>query len=199
MPLNNPIGEPQIPQAIARDAEFAAADAAHAAALNAHPQYLLKNPPGIEFSREGVNVLDFHVEPSPPSIDFDVRIAARDGTGQNGGGTLSLQAGFLNLLTKVGINGGAQIQRLLVVPTYVDLPPIAAGGIYDIYMSVTGAQVGDVAVFFPTAELYNGLWAFHIQAAVTNNNVARIYFHNLYNTSLDIGGFSGKLLIIGFA
>ncbi|MEG4109007.1 hypothetical protein [Microcoleus sp. S13_C5] len=39
MPLSNPITEPQIPPPIARDAEFQAADAAHVAAPNPHPQY----------------------------------------------------------------------------------------------------------------------------------------------------------------
>ena len=38
--LNNPITEPQIPSAIARDTETAAAIAAHVAAPNPHPQYL---------------------------------------------------------------------------------------------------------------------------------------------------------------
>ncbi|MEG4335424.1 hypothetical protein QUB40_26325 [Microcoleus sp. AT9_A2] len=37
MPLHNPITEPQIPQPIARDTEFQAADVAHAASTNPHP------------------------------------------------------------------------------------------------------------------------------------------------------------------
>ncbi|MEG4066248.1 hypothetical protein QUA42_02650 [Microcoleus sp. Pol11C2] len=44
MPLHNPITEPQVPQAIARDTEAtaaaAAATAAHEAATDPHPQYL---------------------------------------------------------------------------------------------------------------------------------------------------------------
>jgi hypothetical protein len=40
MPLRNHITESQIPQPIARDAEFAAADEAHLKATDPHPQYL---------------------------------------------------------------------------------------------------------------------------------------------------------------
>jgi hypothetical protein len=40
MPLQNPITEAQIPPPIARDAEFAAADAAHLKETHPHPQYL---------------------------------------------------------------------------------------------------------------------------------------------------------------
>ncbi|MEG4081784.1 tail fiber domain-containing protein [Microcoleus sp. Pol8_D6] len=43
MPLHNPITEPQIPQPIARDAEFQAADAAHVNAPDPHGQYRLKS------------------------------------------------------------------------------------------------------------------------------------------------------------
>ena len=40
MPLRNPITESQIPQPIARDTEFIAADTAHVLAPDPHPQYL---------------------------------------------------------------------------------------------------------------------------------------------------------------
>jgi len=42
VPLNNPITEPQLPQAIARDSEFQANDTAHVGATNPHNQYMLK-------------------------------------------------------------------------------------------------------------------------------------------------------------
>jgi hypothetical protein len=168
-------------------------------------QYLPLNPTALEFGHGDVNLLDFHVKSSPASLDFDGRFIASEGIGQNGKCNLALQVGLFSLLCKVAIsgtlqvNGGVQLARLLVNTTYIDLPSIPAGGIYDIYMSVPGALVGDIAFFVPTAELYNGLWTVQIQAAITNNNTARVYFHNLYNAAVDIAPFAGKLLVLGFS
>jgi len=184
--LTTVIPENQIDQLIARDTEVSAG-------------YLPKNPTVIEWGWGDFNILDFHVSPSPPTLDFDARIIASGGTGQNGKCNLSLQAAFFSVIANFGINGGASIVRLLMAQTYIDLPSIAAGGIYDIYMSIPGALPGDIAFFLPTVELYNGLWTIHIQAAITANNVARVYFRNAYNTAVDIAPFSGKLLVIGFA
>jgi hypothetical protein len=162
-------------------------------------QYLPVNPIVLEFGHGDVNVIDFHVKPSSPGIDYDVRFLASNGVSQNGQGTLALQAKLFNLLCSVAIGGGgAQIARLLMVPTFFDLPSIAPGGIYDVYISVPGAQIGDVALFCPTADLYNGLWAMNIQASITNTNVARLYFHNLFTASVDVAPFSGKLIVLGF-
>jgi hypothetical protein len=98
----------------------------------------------------------------------------------------------------VSLNGGSQLARLLQTQTYIDLPPIAPQGIYDIFISVPGALVGDVVYFCPLADLYNGLWTFNINAAVTAASVVRIYFHNLYNNSLDVGAFSAKVVVMAF-
>jgi hypothetical protein len=168
-------------------------------------QYLPLNPRGLKFGHDEFNVIDFHVKQSPPSINYDGRIIASEGIGQNGKCNLAIQVGLLSLLCNVAIsgtlqaNGGAKLARLLVAPTYIDLPSIPAGGIYDIYMSVPGVLVGDLAFFVPTAELYNGLWTVQIQAAITNNNTARVYFHNLYPSAVDIAPFAGKLLVLGFS
>jgi hypothetical protein len=180
-----PIADADLPASITRDSEYIAADQAHTSAANPHPQYLLKTFTGVDFGLGDYNVVDFHVNPSPSTLDFDARIIASGGLGVNGQCTLSVQAALLNLFCKLSIGGGAQVARLLVSSTYIDLPAIAAGGIYDIYMSIPGAQIGDIAFFVPTTELYNGLWVMHIQAAVTNNNVARIYFRNGHNSTVD--------------
>src|SRR4028118_1266515 len=113
MPLSNPVSEPQIPQAITRDIELAA----HETAGNPHTQYLIKNPTTIEFGLGPVNVIDFHVQSSPSSIDFDVRFIASDGRSENGRGTLTLQARLFNLLGGVAIAGGSQIARFLMTST----------------------------------------------------------------------------------
>jgi hypothetical protein len=193
------LSDAQIPPLIARDMEMEEAFAKHKAEVNPHSQYLTKNPTSMEWGHAEVNVMDFHGGTGSPTIDFDVRILASNGISQNGKGHLSIQAALFSLISNLSINGGVQIARFLMAATYIDLPPISAGGVYDIYMSIPGAIPGDIAWFLPTTNLYNGLWAFHIQAAITANNVAQIYFKNGFTSSLDISAFSGKLLVIGFA
>jgi hypothetical protein len=183
------LSDAQIPPLIARDTEMEEAIA----------KCLPKNPTSIEFGHAEVNVVDFHAGSGSATIDFDVRILASNGISQNGRGNLSIQAALFSLISNLSINGGVQIARFLMAATYIDLPPISAGGVYDIYMSIPGAIPGDIAWFLPTTNLYNGLWTFHIQAAITANNVAQIYFKNGFTSSLDISAFSGKLLVIGFA
>jgi hypothetical protein len=183
------LSDAQIPPPITRDIEMEEAIA----------KCLPKNPTSIEFGHAQVNVVDFHAGTGSTTIDFDVRILASNGISQNGRGNLSIQAALFSLIANLSINGGVQIARFLMGATYIDLPPISAGGVYDIYMNIPGAVPGDIAFFLPTVDLYNGLWTFHIQAAITANNVARIYFKNGFTSSLDISAFSGKLLVIGFA
>lgn len=204
-----PIADADLPASMARDAEYIAADQAHVNATNPHQQYLLKYFTGLEFGLAEYNVIDFHANANPiPSkdfllpdstpVDFDVRLIASLGSGQNGQGTLAVQAALLNLLCKFCISGGAQVARLLASPISVDLPAVAAGGLYELSVNLSGAQVGDMAIFTPT-QMPSGLAMFKIMAAVTSPGVARLYFHNLSNTSLDLPTFAGRLLVLGFA
>lgn len=74
MPLRNPITEPQIPQAIARDTEFAAADAAHVAAPDPHAQYLTQTEADARYRQnQGSN---FFIRASFPTADIGVNSIA---------------------------------------------------------------------------------------------------------------------------
>ena len=193
--LNNPITEPQIPEPIARDAEYIAADQAHASAANPHPQYLPVNPAGIEFAQATLNALDFHT--GATYRDFDVRILASGGGASNGLGELLLQAALFRLNTSVAINGGASLVRVLTATTSVDLPPIAAGGTTDLSLNVANAVVGDLAFFRPT-QLVTNISFLNIIAVINSAGLAQIRFHNLATSTLDIAAFLGRLLVIGF-
>jgi hypothetical protein len=204
MSLTNPITEPQIPQAIARDTEFAAADAAHVASANPHPQYLAVNPPSIEMGIANVNFLDFHLTPppgvDPSTVDFDARLIVSEGIGQNGKAKVALQASVFDVLARVSVNTGSQLSRLLSTSVTLDLPSISSGARSHLDVTLAGAQPGDVAFFLPTTDLNtSGLWCFNIQSVVVTTGSVRIYFHNLFSTALDIAPFSGRLLVIGFA
>ena len=200
MPLNNPISEPQIPQLMARDDEVTAAMNAHTGALSEdpHAQYLPRKPKGIEFELNDANYLDFHVTPSPRTIDFDARLICSEGISQNGKATLALQAGLFNIIAKLSLNDGPALGRLLTTTTTIDLPLIASGGVVEINRNISGgAAVGDIAFFVPT-EMPLGLAFINIQAIISSVGVAKIYFHNFSSSALDISAFSGRLLVFGF-
>jgi hypothetical protein len=162
-----PIADADLPASIARDIEYLAADQAHATATNPHPQYLLRDFTGLEFKQGDFNVIDLHLNPSPESVDFDIRLIGSGGSasGLNGQGTLSIQAALFNLVCRFSINGGAQVARLLASPISVDLPAVAAGGLHELAVNISGAQVGDMAIFSPT-QMPTGLALFKIMAAV---------------------------------
>jgi hypothetical protein len=193
--INGQIFDSQISENVARDAEFIAADAAHAAASNPHPQYMLANPTGIEFGSGLLNVIDFHT--GETYRDFDVRFLASGGGIVSGLGELLLQCSLFKLNTSITIKGGAQISRLLTATTSVDLPPIAAGATTDLSLNIANAAVGDLAFFAPT-QLVPNISFFNIKAIINSTGVAQIRFHNLATTSVDLAPFTGRLLVIGF-
>jgi hypothetical protein len=163
--------------------------------------YLPANPTLIEFGVDSINFIDFRlqpVSPATPANDFDVRILASQGIGQNGRGRLDVQADLFNVISKLSLSGGAQIARLLMANLSIDLPSISAGAVHHINVTVGGALAGDVAFFVPTVDLYNGLSHFNIQAVVISTSTIRLYFHNLYSAAVDVANFPAKLLIIGF-
>lgn len=198
MTLQNPPTEPQIPQAIARDAEVAAAVAAHAAASAPHSGHLPKNPTGIEFGQALNNIFDFHAGTEP--VDFDARLVASAGTGQNGRGSLSLQAGRLDLVggLLLSLNGGASLRRVLVGEFSINPPNVAVASVADIDLSLPGAVAGDFVVFTPVTTPYNGLWAFNTTAVCLAANTVKVFFHNAYNAPVDVPQFTARVLVIGF-
>jgi hypothetical protein len=163
-----------------------------------NPQYLPENPIQIEFRKSSSNFIDFHVDPSDESIDFDARCIVFNGQNQNGKATVSWQASLFQILGNLQLGTGASLARILSGTATVDLPSIAAGSRAHVEIAVAGSQVGDLAFFVPTVDLYNGLWCFNIQAVVITNGVVRVYFHNLFSTALDIAAFPARLLVIGF-
>lgn len=192
------IADSDVPAAIARDEEVIAADAAHVSALNPHPQYLPNRPTGIEFALDNANYIDFHVNPSPVSLDFDARIIASLGTGQNGQARVQLQAGLFNVVANFSINGGAQIARFLSLTTTIDMPSTNAGAVGQINQNIPGAVMGDLALFTPLTMPTN-LPFFNIQSVVSAAGVATLYFHNLSTSAIDLPSFSGRLLVLGFS
>jgi len=67
------IADADIPAAIARDAEFAAADAAHAAAIDPHPQYLTQTEGDGRYRQSSVAIANADI---PPEIARDAEVVA---------------------------------------------------------------------------------------------------------------------------
>lgn len=189
------ITDADIPAAIARDTETAAAITAHVAAINPHTQYLFTNPSGIEFASSTFNYLDFHT--GSTYKDFDARLIARGGGATNGLGSLLLQAGLFEINANINLNGGAQLVRFLSTSLVIDTPAIGAGAVWQTNQNISGAAIGDLALFIPLAMPAN-LPLFNIQAIVSATEVATIYFHNLAPSVVDLSAFSGRLLVLGF-
>lgn len=190
-----PLTNVDIPAVIARDSETAAVMTAHINSTDPHSEYLSKHPTGIEFGANTVNIIDFH---TGQALDFDARFIAIGGDSNQAGANVALQANLFTLVSKFNFHEGATLSRIFMASTYIDLPSIGSQSVYDIFISIPGAVLGDLAFFVPTTDLFNGLWPFNIQAAVTNSNIARIYFHNLYGAAVDVPAFPAKLIVIGF-
>lgn len=190
------ITDSDIPAAIARDAELAAAVAAHIAELNPHSQYLPSNPSGIEFAQDSANYLDFHT--GSPNKDFDTRLIASGGGLTNGLGFLLLQTGTFQINALLSLYGGVKLARLLSASTSVDLPLLGAGTVGQTLVAIPGANVGDLALFIPLTMPTN-LASFNIQAIVATAGVATIFFHNLAGSAVDVAPFSARLLVLGFS
>ena len=73
MPLINPITEPQIPQAIARDTETAAAINAHATATDPHPIYLTQTEGDGRYRQTAAALTDSDI---PAAIARDAEVTA---------------------------------------------------------------------------------------------------------------------------
>lgn len=189
------VKEVDLPGSITRDSEFIAADNAHLAAIDPHPQYMEENPTGIEFAQATFNYLDFHT--STPK-DFDARIIVTGGGSVNAQATMLIQCALLQLNTSFSLNGAAQLSRLLSTAITVDLPAIAAGGSTSITQNISGATIGDVCFFNPT-QMPAGLVFLKIMAIISATGVATVHFHNMSSNSLDISPFLGRLLVFGFA
>jgi len=190
-----PIADADLPASITRDAEYVAALLDHINAFNPHSQYLFANPTAIEFGLDTFNSLDFHTGSS--LRDFDVRLIGSGGGATNGLGQLLLQAALFNINSKIAINGGAQLSRLLSATTTVDLPPIAAGATFDVSLTIANAVIGDLAFFYPT-QLPINISFFNIRAIINSAGTSLIRFQNLANSTLDIAAFTGRLIVLGF-
>jgi hypothetical protein len=203
MSLQNPITEPQIPRDIARDKEFQAADqaliAAHLATPN-HTQYLPVNPVHIEFKPSQFNIIDFNTQQGSNGEqvrDFDGRISASGGGVTNALGFLLFQFAHIQFNSKVSINNGAQLARLLSAVQSIDLPSVGPGTQVSVAIAVAGAVLGDAVLFFPVTVVAN-LTFFSIQAIITAAETVTIYFRNLSSSAIDLPAFSARIVVLGF-
>lgn len=198
--LNPPpaIADADVPENITRDQEAVALVAAHEQKSAPHVGHMPINPLHIELGQGLQNILDFHGGTSP--VDFDVRIVSSGGIGQNGRGNLSLQAAEINLIGSIvlSLNGGAKLKRSLMGQFQINPPSVAAGGVIDIALSFPGVVAGDVAIFSPVSNPYNGLWTFNVSAYCVQNAVI-LFFHNAYTVAaVDLPEFTAKIVVFGF-
>jgi hypothetical protein len=89
----------------------------------------------------------------------------------------------------IGI-GGTAVKRVLMKREVVDLPSIAAGGLYTFTMSLAGAVGGSHCNVVPTINpLSNGFWTMQLFGVVETAEIVTIYVRNNYSAALDIGPF----------
>lgn len=186
---DKPLTEGEIPSAIARDTEFQTADAAHLAASDPHPQYLLPAEADARYRLASTAITDAEL-PSTIARDSEVTAAM----------SAHLAAADPHPQYLLPTEADARYFRGISATFTVDPPSIAAGSLHKVFFTVNGANVGDFcAASFVGINLFEkAAWPFVIAAVVEASNTIGFYLRNDHSAAIDLAAFQVRILVVNF-
>jgi len=141
-----------------------------------------------------------NLNPSAPIADFDIPASITRDTEMSAAITAHLNAADPHLQYATQARGDARYFRGRSQIHTLNPPNLAAGELYKIFFTFTGAAMGDACFVTPiNVNLFTfALWPFHLQGMVEQVDTIAIYLWNGFTGPIDLGSFQIRALVINF-